>query len=299
MRFAVVTFALVFLVSSVWAASPGNAPDTPLVTFRVEAAEVHVAISAFDKHQRAVNQLSLSDFTLFRDGRPVQETVALERRHDSPIMATVMTDVSDSMIKAVPMARDSWSWMGAHLLRAGDHISYFDFGAEVSAANAGSQSEMHLTSFYDCLLKLIPRVEKSGNGRRAIILFTDGGDNNSIHPLQDAIDLAVERDIAVYVITTWKFKIQYDERVLDQLTSGTGGRYYAVKNTKEMQSALQAITDELRNGYEIVFGAGKAQSGMHRIAMQPTSRRLHFYHREAYFQPNASGAKPLLMASER
>lgn len=299
MRVVAVALSLLLLVSFSWAASPGGAPDTPLITYRVETAEVHIAFSAFDKHDRPATELSPSDFTLLQDGHPVEETVSLERRHESPILATVMTDVSDSMVKADPFARDSWQWMNTNLLRANDHVAYFDFGADLASANLRSQPQMHLTSFYDCLLKLIPQVTHGDNGRRAIILFSDGRDNDSIHSLQDVIKFAIEQDIAVYAITTWKFKILYDEQVLDRLTSTTGGRYFVVKNTKEMIAALQDITQELRNGYEVVFRAGKGRSGLHRIAMQPTNHRLRFYHRAAYFQPTASGTQSMLMASER
>jgi Ca-activated chloride channel family protein len=299
MRVFALTFSVLLLAGFARAASPGGVPDPPLTTYRVEAAEVHVAFSAIDNHQRPVTELSTSDFTLLRDGRPVEQAVELERRHESPIVAAVMTDVSASMAKALPLARDSWQWMNTNLLRGDDQIAYFDFGAELSSATSPQQPEMHLTSFYDCLLKLIPKIKHDGYGRRAIILFTDGGDNDSIHSLQDVINQAVEQDIAVYAITTWKFKIWYDEPGLDQLTSSTGGRYFVIKDTKEMISALQDITQELRNGYEVVFRAGKARSGMHRIAIQPTNRRLRFYCRGAYFQPTASGNAPTYMALER
>jgi hypothetical protein len=181
MRLLVVVFARLLMIGLASAASPSDAPDTPLTTYRVEAAEVHVAFSGFDKRNRPATKLSPSDFMLLRDGRPVEETVTLERRHESPILAMVMTDVSDSMMKAVPIARDSWQWMNANILRAADQVAYFDFGAELSSGNSQKQFGMHLTSFYDCLLKLIPQVSRKGSGR----------DNDSIHSLQDVINLAV------------------------------------------------------------------------------------------------------------
>jgi hypothetical protein len=297
MRVIAVAFSLLLFADVVWAASPGGVPDPPRATYRVEAAEVHIAISAFDKRNRPPTELSPADFILLRDGHPIEEAVTLERRHESPILATVVTDVSESMTKAVPMARDSWQWMRMNAFHGDDQVVYFDFGVDLSSAGSPKQSGMHLTSFYDCLHKLIPQISRDGIGRRAILLFTDGRDNDSLHSLQDVINLAVERDIAVYAITTGKFKILYDEQVLDQLTTATGGRYFVVKNTKEMTTVLQDITQELRNGYEVVFRAGKARSGMHRIAMQPVNKRLHLYYRAAYFQENASGTQPVMMAS--
>jgi hypothetical protein len=299
MRVVAVVVSLLLFASPLWPASPSSVPDPPLTIYRVEAAEVHIAISAFDKHKRPATELSSSDFTLLRDGNPVEAPLTLERRHESPIFATVMTDVSESMARAVPIARDSWQWMNENALRQVDRVAYFDFGADLSADALSKQSGMRLTAFYDCMLKLIPRINQDGVGRRAIILFTDGRDNDSLHSLQEVVNLAIERDIAVYAITTWKFKINYDDQVLDQLTSATGGHYFVVKDTKEMTSALRDITEELRNGYEVVFRAGRAGSGMHRITMKSSNNHLHFYYRAAYYQENSTGIQPLLMASER
>src|SRR4051812_43112532 len=286
-----VALSLLVFAGFAWAATPGGAPDTPLTTFRVEAAEVHIAFSAVDKKRRPVTELSAADFTLLRDGRPLNQQLQVERRQDTPIDAIVMTDVSESMIKAVPMARNSWHWMNSNLVRNDDRISYFDFGAELTPANSRQRSPARLTSFNDCLLQVIATSKPHRGARSAIILFTDGRDNESLHPLQDAINLAIEQDVAVYAITTWKFKINYEQQVLDNLTSSTGGRFFEVKDQKEMISVLQEIAHELRNGYEVVFRADKDHGGMHRITMQATDRRLRFFHRAAYFQP-AKTAEP-------
>jgi hypothetical protein len=293
-----VALSLLAFAGFALAATPGGAPDTPLTTFRVESAEVHIAFSAVDKKHRPVTELSAADFTLLRDGHPLNQQVQVERRQDAPIIAVVMTDVSDSMIKALPMARNSWQWMNSNLLRNDDQISYFDFGAQLTHANEKQPSEGRLTSFNDCLLSAIPRVSQNPAGRRAIIMFTDGGDTASLHPLQDAINLAIEQDIAVYAIATWKFKIKYDDETLNYLTSSTGGRFFEVRDQKEMVAALQQIAQELRNGYEVVFRADKDRGGMHRITMQATDRHMRFFHRTAYFQP-AKVAEPLLVASGR
>jgi Ca-activated chloride channel family protein len=297
MRLATVAVSLMLFVSSVFAATPGSPPDAPLATFRVETGEVHIAFSAFDHHRRPVTPVSTSDFTLLRDGAPVEQAIEVERRNESPITAAVMTDVSESMQKAVPLARGSWQWMGENLLRPDDDVTYFDFGSQLLPANSPQRSATGLTSFNDCLLKLIPQISTDSAGKRVLILFTDGRDSASIHPLQDAINRALERDVVIYAITTWKYKIKYDEQVLDTLTRSTGGRYFVVKDQKEMVGALRDIVQELRNGYELVFRAEKGRGGLHHITIQPTNRKIGFYHRAAYYQP--TNAEPSLVAAGR
>lgn len=284
MRVPAIALALLSFVTATSAAGPGGTPDAPLTTFRIETGEVHIAFSAFDKKSRPVLDVSAADFRVLRDGEPLPQSPAVERRHDSPIEVTVMTDVSESMIKAVPMARESWGWMDSNLLRAEDEVTYFDFGREITASGAARQSKAYLTSFYDCLYELIPRIRERQHGRKVLILFTDGIDNMSLHGMEDALRMAVQRDIAIYAITTWKYKINYDERVLDSLTSKTGGRLFVVKDAKEMDGALTGIVEELRNGYELVFRAENGRTGVHQIAMMPTNPHWKFYHRTAYYQ---------------
>ncbi len=279
--------AMVFFSFSVFAnaATPAESSDAAIATFRVEAAEVHVAFSAFDKHQRPIGNISANDFVLLRDGKPIEQKVSIERRDNVPVSATVLTDVSDSMIKAVPMARESWGWMNATLQRKRDQISYLDFGAELAPA---VNSPSHITEFYDSVLKVLEDNRGRSGMRKALIIFTDGRDNNSMHALEDVVRAAVQRDVAIYAITTWKYNINYDEQVLDYLTSATGGRYFPVKNSKEMDSALLDIYQELSNGYELVFRADTTRAGLHTIGMRPTNSKIHFYHRAAYFQPEGS-----------
>jgi len=283
MRPRAIALALVLLRLPLMAASPDPPPEASIATFRAETAEVHIALSAFDKHDQPVTNLDSADFTLSRDGQPLQQAIRLVRRQDAPISTLVMTDVSYSMEKAVPMARTAWQWMDANLLVSGDQVHYLDFGAQIDSKPAPESP--HLTSLYDCLLKSIPQVTGNSAGRRTLILFTDGIDNNSSHALEDVIRLAVAKDVAVYAITTWKYKINYDWQVLDSLTSATGGRYFVVKNSKEMIASLKEIEQELRNGYEVVFRADPGSAGFHRISVRATYRKLRFYHRGAYYQP--------------
>lgn len=297
MRLGLVGLSLVLSAVSVLGATPEGLHDSAFPSFRVETAEVHISFSVFDKRQKPVTAIQLSDFIVYRDGQPLAQKLQLERRNDASFAATVLTDVSASMEKAVPMAREAWSWATNNLLQAEDRVTYFDFGNELSPSTPKSPSR--LTSLYDCLWKLIPQVSTVPNGQRSLIVFTDGIDNNSTHAVEDVIRLAVAQNVAIYAITTWKYKINYDEQVLDSLTSGTGGRLFVVKDSREMTKALQEIAQELRNGFELVFPADRISTGLHRISMQPTNRRLHFYHRAAYYQPAPNSGGGPLIASGR
>jgi hypothetical protein len=295
MRLRAVAYCAIVLCANFLAAATPDPPDSSLTIFRVETAEVHVSFTAFDKHDRPVKEVKASHFKLLRDGIPINRLISIERRHDSPIVATILTDVSSSMEKAVPMARESWRWLDS-TLHDGDQIDYQDFSTDLIENGASRVPSRH-TAFYDSLLKLIPHIDRAENARRVLIIFTDGRDNNSLHSLEDVIRTAVAEDVANYAITTWKYKINYESDVLERLTTTTGGNWFTAKDSKDMQSALREITDELRNGFEVAFRADKVFEGLHRITIQPSNRRLRFHHRAAYYQPASEASIPMVAST--
>jgi Ca-activated chloride channel family protein len=281
-----VSVALLFLVSAFgWGATPGGAPDNSPTTYRVEAAEVHISFSAFDKQNLPVGDLSLSDISVLQDGQPLRQVVTLEKRHQGPIVATVLTDSSESMGKAIPMARESWRWMNRNLVSNEDHVSFLDFDDSMFRPSSKQRGGVYLTALHDSLIKLIPQIQGTPEARKALILFTDGVDNASYHTLQDVIDTALEEDVAVYAISTAKFRVRYDSNALNRLTGMTGGRFFVVENSDQMIFAIKLIEQDLRSGYEIVFRPSKGKAGIHRLAIKSPTMPLRFYHRAAYFQP--------------
>jgi len=267
------------------AASPENLSDTGLTTFRVTAGEVHVAISAVESRSEAAGELSASDFILLRDGRPVEQIVSFRRCAQMPVSALVLTDVSESMRPGLKLERDAAQWLKANSDTDRDHLRFLDFGMEVGPTE--KRVGTHLTSLYDSLLMTLAEVTSEGAGRRALILMSDGDDNSSYHGLEDVITIAQKFDVAIYAITAHPSRKQYvAEDILQTLTAETGGRFFQVRNTRQMEEALSAIRAELTNGYELVFRSNSMQPGMHQLAIKPMSAKLRFFYRTAYFQPD-------------
>jgi hypothetical protein len=254
-----------------------------MAKYRVETAEVHISFSATDQQNLPVSDLDLRDLTLLQDGKP-REIVALEHKEYSGISVAVLTDSSESMGKSVRVARESWQWMNRNLLRQDDHVLFLDFDDTLLAPSARKPGGVYLTCLYDSLIKVIPQVSR-GQSRRALILFTDGMDNASYHSLDDVIETALEESVAVYAISTSKFRVQYNNEVLVRLTKSTGGKFYSVDNADQMIFSLKLIEQELRSGYEIVFRPDKSASGIRRLILKSNWRPLKLNCQAAYYQP--------------
>jgi len=280
-----VTATLLIAPVICWGAGPEANPPDSLPTFRVTAAEVHVDFTAVRDKNQVVNNLSASDFQLLKDGRTVDQ-VSLEKYNDAPISALVLTDVSDSMAKAIPMERASADWLRSKTNPAKDRLAFIDFGEALASAEKPGYIRGHLTSVYDALFETLMGFGSKSSTRREIVLLTDGIDNNSLHSLREVITLAQRFDIAIYAITAHPGKKQfYEPDVLRYLCEQTGGKYYEARKLAAMLTATAAINDELRNGYAVVFRPDVASPGMHQVSLRPNQPGLRFYYRSAYFQP--------------
>lgn len=286
MRTRVLAVAVTCLLISMKAsgAAPDGVATTSLTTFRVTSAEVHLTFTAARAKNLAVSNLSASDFVVLRDGSPIDQIVSFQPYHEAPLSVLVLSDVSDSMVKGIPLERVASQWLRSSSDPSRDRLLFLDFDDQLQ----GNRSRVsgHMTSLYDALIETLPRIAANGIGRRALILLSDGVDNDSYHSLTEVITTAQRFDVAIYAITAHPGKKQfYQADVLQVLCGETGGRFYEVRKPEAMTSAIAEINDELRNGYELIFRPEHVKPGMHQISIRPNQRGMHFYYRSAYFQP--------------
>ena len=286
-KFLLVT-ATLLMATGTWAAGPEANPRESVPTFRITTAEVHVSFTAVRDRNQVVTNLSSSDFDLLRDGLAIKQ-VSLERYDDAPISALVLTDISDSMVRALPMERAAAEFLRSKIHPQSDRLSFVDFGEEMSSSKESRTVGSHLTSLYDSVFETLMQFGQSSGERRALVLLTDGIDNYSLHGLRDVVALAQRFDIAIYAVTAHPSKKQfYRPDLLQFLCEQTGGKYYDARKLDAMLAATAAINEELRNGYEAVFRPDGATPGMHAVTLRPNQRGLRFYYRSAYFQPEST-----------
>jgi len=138
MRSAMAAICLFVFVGVSYAGSPEALPDSlPMASFRVETGEVHIQLSAFDKHNVPVADLTSQELQVVRDGIAIRDVVDLRQHEELPITATILTDTSESMGKSVSIAREGWSWLSANVIRPTDQVELLDFNDVVSRPNTG------------------------------------------------------------------------------------------------------------------------------------------------------------------
>ncbi|HVZ19216.1 MAG TPA: hypothetical protein VG897_19005, partial [Terriglobales bacterium] len=241
--------------------------------FRVTSAEVHLTFTAARDKNQLARDIARGDFQILRDGRQIEDIVSFSPYNDGALSTLVMVDVSDSMLPGLSLERAASQWLQSNSDAARDRVSFLDFGNDVQPDNKLPISKRHLTSLYDALMEVLPKFARLTSGRRSLILMTDGIDNYSLHSLYEVIAMAQRYDIAVYAVTAHPDKKQfYRADVLELLCNETGGRYFEVRKTDAMIAAVSQITQELRNGYDVVFRPDSATAGMHEVSIHPTQR---------------------------
>jgi Ca-activated chloride channel family protein len=124
----------------------------------------------------------------------------------------------------------------------------------------GPKEERDLgTAFYDSIY--YPVVEKLAgeNGRRALLLFSDGEDNSSSHDMMTAIETAQNANVVVFAIRYTEkdhgkltARNQYGIRVMDRIAKETGGMHIDAEQT-DPRTYFRQIAEELRTSYELAY----------------------------------------------
>jgi len=149
----------------------------------------------------------------------------------------------------------------AKLLQRALDKAEINAGVSFGAGPVPTQGAPKGTLLYDDVWQASNTKLSRETGRKAIILLTDGGDQGSIHKIQDAIEAAQKSNAMVYVILIadrgfyGSFSIGYGGAgAMDRLTRETGGRVINVGNNgKKLEDAFSQISDELRTQYLVSY----------------------------------------------
>jgi Ca-activated chloride channel homolog len=242
------------------------ASDTaPIIRKRV--SEVQLTLVATDRNDRPVLGLSPADITVLEDGRPIPH-FELRSAADLPLRVGIVLDLSGSTQKSWNAARATLIQSLGALMRPGDQLLILAFNSKIEmertmADPAQLETALEqpasggLTALYDTIYHVCGHsifVGERQPHRSALILFSDGEDDLSLHGLQEAIAKAEINGISIYTVTTHNPKVQTGgDAVLHEIAGATGGRDFVVKDVRQLQSALSTIQEELRSSYLLYY----------------------------------------------
>jgi Ca-activated chloride channel homolog len=284
-------------------------PDDPqagaMLTIHKRVDEVNVLFIATDKHGKFVRDLNQNDFEILDDHKPPQSIINFRRETDLPLHLGLLIDVSGSVHSRFDFEQNAAINFLQKTVRVGFDRAFVvgfnkqsqmaqDFTDNVQMLSAGIHrlQDGGGTALYDAIYKackekfLKDRPEHPA--RKAIIVVSDGEDNQSDVSRAQAIEMAQRSEVIIYAISTDDSGlILRGDKVLEQLAAATGGRAFFPFKMKDMTHSFAAIEDELRSQYVVSYRPADFDAdGRYRsIEISTLKKDLQVRARKGYFAP--------------
>jgi Ca-activated chloride channel homolog len=275
-------------------------------TFRSGSRVVPSYVTVVDATNRLVTDLTRDDFEVFDNGRPQEITIF--DNEVRPFTAVVMLDTSVSMTDRL---KDLYAGAEQFLLRLMPHdkasVGAFNDKIEFASGFTSDRNSLvsglkHLdfgnqTRLYDAVHASLDELEKV-EGRKVILLFTDGADFGSRQGSGKALERARDAEVMIYGIglETEFFNGQMVVRskpdsILNRFAAETGGGYFDLKKDADLNSSFTRIAQELRSQYLLGFSPAALDGKVHRLEVRAKRPGLKTRSRRSYVA-SAEGTAP-------
>jgi Ca-activated chloride channel homolog len=284
---------------------PGSQSQKDESTYRVNVRLVNVFTTVTDSRGAPVADLNKDDFQLFEDGVP-QTIKVFEKESAIPLSIALAIDTSPSTMRDFKLETTSARRFVHSILRNEDRLSVFEvtenidqmtrFTSDLRTIEHGIDSLKTGpgTSIYDAIF-LCSEALLDHEGRKVLVLITDGGDTTSKADYNSALRRAQQAEAIVYSIIVVPVEADAGrnlggEHALIQISKDTGGKYYYAEGQQQLDEAFRKISDELRTQYLLAFYPSRkvSDSPFRRIKVElskkdPEGRDYQVRHRAGYY----------------
>ncbi|MGC2194286.1 MAG: VWA domain-containing protein [Terriglobales bacterium] len=245
-----------------------SAQEEPSTTLKIDVRLVNVFVTVTDMHGAPVANLTKDNFRLSEDG--IEQKIAVfDKESALPLSIILAVDTSLSTKKDLPLELASARRFAHAILRPVDGLSVYEFSEivnevvpftpDIKSIDRGID-RIHVgsaTALYDALF-LGSRALARRQGRKVMVVITDGGDTVSKVDYRDAVRAAQEAEAIVYSLIVVPIEASAGrdtggEHALIQLSEDTGGKYYYASSLAQLDNAFRQISDELRTQYLLAY----------------------------------------------
>ena len=277
---------------------------------KVDVDVVNILASVRDKKGALMPHLEKQDFTILEDGKP-QTIKYFTRETDLPLTIGLLVDTSGSQQNLIGIEKNAASQFFSQVLRKKDEAFLMMFGEESELLQDYTNSvrlltdglnRLHLsvpvgglgpgpvptvgqprgTVLYDAIYLAASEKLRQEVGRKVIVVITDGVDEGSKLPIDQAIEAAQKSDAVVY-------SIEYVDRgfygpfggfggggdgALHRMSDPTGGHVYRVDRSHTLDEVFRELQEEMRTQYAIGYTpANSNKDGSYRNLDVKTSNK--------------------------
>ncbi len=281
-------------------------------TFRVDVSLVRILATVKDNTGRLVGDLEKQDFTILDNGAP-QQVAVFERRTEQPLLVSLLIDNSGSTAKDLKYEIESVNRFLRAFFTEGnpkDALALYSFNYEVRKLTNFTRSQSTIerslkglkgeagTSLYDAIY-LAARELEDRDGRKVIVVVTDGGDTTSVKDFHGALKAAQLSDAVIYSILVMPITNDAGrniggENALTTIGERTGGRVFAPNLGPGIDKAFADILKELRTQYLLGFYPKNVPLNadpFHKLEIKVPGADLRVSSRNGYYGEIESGRK--------
>src|SRR5437868_1776153 len=247
---------------------PASAQQNSEPTFKVDVKLVNVFVTVTDQQGAPIGNLTKSDFKLSEDGVP-QKIAVFSKESQLPLSIVLAIDTSSSTRKDIRLELEAARRFIHSIIRPQDAVALYTFATYVNEV-VPFTAKLHqidsainevrvggATSLYDAVY-LGAKALINRQGRKVLVLITDGGDTASSIDYKEALRTAQQSEALVYSLIDVPVESSAGrntggEHALVQMSSDTGGKYYYVSNVFQLDKAFEQISDELRTQYLLAY----------------------------------------------
>jgi len=304
-------FAVVLNVSSL---SPfSQEAKNKKISHTLAVSAISIAVTVHDKKGRYINDLTKEDFSIFENNEK-KDITYFSHDFEAPLSLTVLLDVSGSMAiqDKLEESKEALNYLATSLLDLDDEFSLLIFAdGDVEVAMNFSNNKNYFlavlekteaygqTALNDAVGVSPEFANKGENEKRAILLITDGIENDSQYSHYKAVEIARRVDIPIYTVG---YKIPLSDQYLkkykhspsltssgivyslERFSRATGGKAFFINEPEKLKTFLKEIKNELSHQYILGYTSYEAAENEYREIKVITSKKKYKVRtREGYY----------------
>ncbi len=273
------------------------ATDAEQPTFRAGTELVSLFVTVTDAQRRLVPDLEQTDFEVLDNERP--QKIVFFQNEVQPITVVVMLDTSGSMTGTIDLLKLAAEQFLLRLF-PGDKakVGAFNDKIEVSAHFSADRDELisdvknldfgNGTRLFDAIALSLDEL-KGIEGRKVVLVFTDGEDTTSRAGMGSVIDRARAEEVIVYSIGLESDYFNGQRMVrskpdggLRKISDETGGGYFELKKTADLAPTFTRVAQELHSQYVIGFSPADLDNRVHKLTVRMTKPGMTARSRRSY-----------------
>ncbi len=283
------------------------------IAHHISVNAISIAVTVQDKRGLYVNDLEEEDFTIYENNIR-QDITYFKHEFKAPLSLTALLDVSGSMALQDKLreSKEALNYLMTYLLSSRDEVSLLIFAdgeVEVAIKFTTNKNDVSAvleqteaygqTALNDAVAVSPEFANKGRNEKRALLLITDGIENDSHYSPDEAVEIARRVDVPIYTIG---YKIPLSEQFLrkykraptltssgiaaslERFSRATGGKAFFLNEPFQLEVALREIKKELSHQYILGYTSHKnPENEFRKIKVITSNRRYKVRAREGYY----------------